>query len=69
MEKNRISSKERAGAVIDYFMEHMPEPETELNHDSPYELIVSVILSAQLFLKNFQVRRQWPVQARRKFSN
>ncbi len=33
--------------VIDYFKTHMPVAETELNYTSPYELIVSVILSAQ----------------------
>jgi endonuclease-3 len=33
--------------VIDYFMKTMPEPETELSYEDPYELIVSVILSAQ----------------------
>ncbi len=33
--------------IIDYFEEHSPEPETELVYDNPYELLVSVILSAQ----------------------
>ncbi len=42
-----ISSQIRTQAVIDYFMETMPEPETELGYENPYELIVSVILSAQ----------------------
>ena len=42
-----VSRKARIKAVIDYFMEAMPEPETELSYESPYELIVSVILSAQ----------------------
>jgi len=45
---NRIIKREtRIKAVIDYFMETMPEPETELSYEDPYELIVSVILSAQ----------------------
>lgn len=47
MVKRGISRKDRAGAVIEYFMEHMPEPETELSYESPYQLIVAVILSAQ----------------------
>ena len=42
-----ISRKKRANEVIKYFMEHMPEPETELSYENPYELIVAVILSAQ----------------------
>ncbi len=33
--------------VIDYFEEHIPDAETELIYDDPYELLVSVILSAQ----------------------
>jgi endonuclease-3 len=47
MSGKNISRKARIRAVIDYFMEAMPEPETELSYESPYELIVSVILSAQ----------------------
>lgn len=34
-------------SVIAYFQETMPEPETELTYERPYELIVAVILSAQ----------------------
>lgn len=33
--------------MIEYFRQVMPEPETELSYENPYELIVSVILSAQ----------------------
>jgi len=47
MSKTNISSKARNKAVIEYFRETMPEPETELSYENPYELIVSVILSAQ----------------------
>jgi endonuclease-3 len=42
-----IGRKARIQSVIDYFMKEMPEPETELGYENPYELIVSVILSAQ----------------------
>jgi endonuclease-3 len=42
-----ITKKERFTAVMEYFQEAMPEPETELKYKSPYELIVAVILSAQ----------------------
>ena len=33
--------------VLDYFRKNNPAPETELDHEDPYELLVSVILSAQ----------------------
>ncbi len=42
-----MTRKERYKAVIDYFEEHVPVAETELVYDSPYELLVAVILSAQ----------------------
>jgi endonuclease-3 len=42
-----ISRQEKIRAVIAYFQETMPEPETELSYEHPYELIVAVILSAQ----------------------
>lgn len=42
-----MSRKERYRFVIDYFMKNAPEAETELIYDDPYQLLVSVILSAQ----------------------
>ncbi|GAB3005590.1 endonuclease III [Niabella terrae] len=42
-----MTKKERYRFVIDYFSEHMPEAETELVYDNPYQLLVAVILSAQ----------------------
>ncbi len=42
-----MTRKERYDFVIKYFQQHLPEAETELTYDSPYQLIVSVILSAQ----------------------
>jgi endonuclease-3 len=33
--------------VIDYFSTHLPDAETELIYDNPFQLLVSVILSAQ----------------------
>ena len=42
-----MSRKERFEKIIDYFGTHMPSAETELEYTNPYELIVSVILSAQ----------------------
>jgi len=38
---------ERFEKIIDYFSTHHPSAETELEYTNPYELIVSVILSAQ----------------------
>jgi endonuclease-3 len=43
----RLTKKERFKKVIAYFEEHMPLAETEFTYKSSYELIVSVILSAQ----------------------
>jgi endonuclease-3 len=42
-----MTRKERYQFVIDYFEKHNPEAETELIYDDPYQLLVSVILSAQ----------------------
>lgn len=42
-----MTRKERYQFVIDYFQEHAPEAETELLYDSPFQLLVAVILSAQ----------------------
>ena len=42
-----MDREEKIRAVINYFQENMPEPETELTYERPYELIVAVILSAQ----------------------
>jgi len=42
-----MTRKERFEHVIAYFQAHNPIAETELQYTSPYELLVSVILSAQ----------------------
>jgi|SRR5664279_329459 len=42
-----MTRKQRFDYVIAWFSEHAPEAETELNFDNPYQLLVSVILSAQ----------------------
>ena len=42
-----MQKKERFRLLIDYFSTHFPEPETELHYRNPYELLISVILSAQ----------------------
>ena len=42
-----MTKKERYEGVIDFFLENMPEAETELLYDTPYQLLVAVILSAQ----------------------
>jgi endonuclease III len=42
-----MTKKELYSNVISYFQEHTPEAETELLYDSPYQLLVAVILSAQ----------------------
>jgi endonuclease-3 len=42
-----MTRKERFKFVLDYFSQHNPDAETELFYDSPYQLLVAVILSAQ----------------------
>src|SRR2546423_1809374 len=42
-----MTKRERFEKVIEYFSEHRPAAETELEYTSPYELLVAVILSAQ----------------------
>lgn len=42
-----MTKKERYKELISYFTENFPEPETELNYNNPFELLVAVILSAQ----------------------
>jgi endonuclease-3 len=42
-----MRKEERFRYVLDYFLEHKPDAETELRYTDPYELVVAVILSAQ----------------------
>lgn len=42
-----MTKKERYQFVINYFVLHSPDPKTELIYDNTYQLLVSVILSAQ----------------------
>ncbi len=42
-----MTRKERFQHVFNYFQQHGPDAATELIYDNPYELLVSVILSAQ----------------------
>jgi endonuclease-3 len=42
-----MTKKERYRFFIDYFSEHAPNAETELNYANPYQLLVAVVLSAQ----------------------
>jgi len=42
-----MTRKDRFDFVIKYFEQHAPDAETELLYDSPFQLLVAVILSAQ----------------------
>ncbi|MEO6671345.1 MAG: endonuclease III [Ferruginibacter sp.] len=42
-----MTKKERYRFVIDYFLKHTPDAQTELFYDNPFQLLVAVILSAQ----------------------
>jgi endonuclease III len=42
-----MTKLQRYQYIIDYFLTHTPDAETELLYDNPYQLLVAVILSAQ----------------------
>jgi len=42
-----MTRKDRFQFVIEWFSKHQPDVETELNYESPFGLLVAVILSAQ----------------------
>ncbi|MBK5722931.1 endonuclease III [Dysgonomonas sp. Marseille-P4677] len=42
-----MTKKERYRGVIEWFDKNMPVAETELHYDSPFHLLIAVILSAQ----------------------
>jgi endonuclease-3 len=42
-----MTRKERYRFILDYFQKNVPVPETELEYEDPYELLIAVILSAQ----------------------
>lgn len=42
-----MTIKERYKRVIEWFKKAMPEAQTELHYENPYQLLVAVILSAQ----------------------
>ena len=42
-----MTQKERYSRLIEWFSENMPAPTTELHYDTPFHLLLAVILSAQ----------------------
>ena len=42
-----MTQKERYTGVLSYFAKQMPNPTTELHYNSPFEILVAVMLSAQ----------------------
>lgn len=42
-----MTRKERFDRFIDYHVRHHPEAQTELHYDTPFQLLIAVILSAQ----------------------
>ena len=42
-----MTRKERFEGILAHFRQHMPEAKSELHYDSPFQLIVAVVLSAQ----------------------
>ena len=71
-----MTRKERFDGIISYFSKHQIDAQTELEYEDPYELLVSVILSAQCtdkrvnmttpaFFEKFPDAKtlSWPVQS------
>ena len=50
-----MTIRERYNFVIEWFQQNMPDAQTELRYTNPYELLVSVILSAQCTDKRVNV--------------
>ena len=42
-----MTRKERIEGLVKWFEEEMPDPKTELHYDTPFHLLLAVILSAQ----------------------
>lgn len=42
-----MTRSERFKNILDYFLKHQPNPMSELDYGSPFQLLVAVILSAQ----------------------
>lgn len=42
-----MTKKQRYEIILDYFQQNVPDAETELLYDNPFQLLVAVILSAQ----------------------
>jgi len=42
-----VNKRERFETFVSYFKDAFPDPETELNYNTPFELVVAVVLSAQ----------------------
>jgi endonuclease-3 len=55
MAKERLTVKERYRKVLEWFAAEMPHPKTELNYDTPFHLLLAVILSAQCTDKRVNV--------------
>ncbi|MDE6231498.1 MAG: endonuclease III [Muribaculaceae bacterium] len=50
-----MTIKERYEGVISTFLEIMPDPKTELHYDTPFHLLLAVILSAQCTDKRINI--------------
>jgi len=50
-----MTTQERYKHFLHYFTTHFPEPATELHYSNPYELLVSVVLSAQCTDKRINI--------------
>lgn len=50
-----MNKKQRFNGIVGWFRENVPAPKSELNYDSPFHLLIAVILSAQCTDKRVNV--------------
>lgn len=50
-----MTKRQRYEGILSWFQENMPSPQTELNYDSPFHLLLAVILSAQCTDKRINI--------------
>ena len=69
-----MTKKKRYQAFIQYFTQHQPAPTTELKYETPFQLLIAVILSAQCTDKRVNMTtpalfKQFPTPAHLAHSN
>lgn len=50
-----MTTRQRYEGILSWFQENMPSPQTELHYDTPFHLLLAVILSAQCTDKRINI--------------